>query len=296
MTQPVSSIVTHPGGAHKDDFLACCLSLAFHPVEIFRREPSPHDLAAPAVCVVDVGGEHDPARRNFDHHQFDKDHPPICALSLVLQNHGLYDDALAFCEWLTTAEWLDARGPVVTAAHLGVDRDLLAKLNSPIDMTLIRRFSQATVLKPGEPLWEVMRWIGEDLVAYLGSLRDRLRALADAVEFWKLETPGGEVFEALFVARTEFMPSDPSFGLDRFVAEQGAEERVLALVYPDRRGLGYGLSRFRDSALLNFAPLEAEEDVHFAHKQGFVAKTSATSPERLKELLIKARGFASAPK
>jgi hypothetical protein len=293
MTEPVLRVVTHPGGAHKDDFLACCLALAFSPVEICRREPTPEDLLDPAVCVLDAGGDHDPARRNFDHHQFDKDHPPICALSLLLQAHGLYQDALSFCEWLETTEWLDARGPVGTAGHLGVERDVLAKLNSPIDLTLLRRFSQISSLHPGDPLWEVMRWIGMDMVAYLSSLRDRLRTLSHLVEFWELTAPDGGVFEALFLPRTEPLPPDPSFGIERFVLQHRGEGRVLALIYPDRRGLGYGLSRFRDSSLLNFAPLEMEPDVHFAHKQGFVAKTSATDPDRLKHLLILARGFAA---
>jgi len=70
--------------------------------------------------------------------------------SLVLQANGLYEDARLFCDWLETAEWLDARGPVVTARHLGVEREVLARLNSPIDMTLIRRFSHLERLSPGE--------------------------------------------------------------------------------------------------------------------------------------------------
>ena len=288
MTESVQHIVTHPGSAHKDDFLACCLLLAFHPVEILRRDPTQEDLDSVRVCVVDVGGEHDAARRNFDHHQFDKEHPPVCALSLVLQAKGLYEDALLFCDWLQTAEWLDARGPVVTAKHLGVEREVLARLNSPIDLTLIRRFSHLERLSPGEHLWEIMRWIGADLVAYLTSLRDRVRFLKDHVEFWMVEGDAGEQFEALYLPRTEPLPADPSFGIERFLMECGADERVLALVYPDRRGPGYGMSRHRDSRRLDFAPLENEADVHFAHKQGFVLKTTATCPVRLRELLAKA--------
>ena len=77
-----STILTHPGSAHKDEFLACCVLLAEHPVPIERREPLPNDLADPAVAVVDVGHRHEPALNNFDHHQLAKDHPPTCSLSL----------------------------------------------------------------------------------------------------------------------------------------------------------------------------------------------------------------------
>jgi len=36
---------------------------------------------------------------------------------------------------------------------------------------------------------------------------------------------------------------------------------------------------------MDFTRLENEDDVHFAHARGFVAKTSATDPTRLRELL-----------
>ena len=37
----LSSILTHPGSAHKDEFLACSVLLALHPVPLVRREPTP---------------------------------------------------------------------------------------------------------------------------------------------------------------------------------------------------------------------------------------------------------------
>ena len=139
----ISTILTHPGGAHKDEFLACSVLLALHPVPVIRREPAPEDLANPAICVVDVGHRHEPALNNFDHHQLPRDHPPTCSLSLVLQHLGLYQDALQFCEWLETAEWFDCRGLVTTGKWLGVEPAILTKLNSPIDITLLRRFALA---------------------------------------------------------------------------------------------------------------------------------------------------------
>ena len=118
-------IVTHPGGSHKDDFLACSLLAHLHGVPIQRREPTDEDLANPSICVVDVGGAHDPKLNNFDHHQFPRDAPPLCALSLVLQSMGLYEDALSFCAWLRPAEWLDTLGPNETAKLMGIPRTAL---------------------------------------------------------------------------------------------------------------------------------------------------------------------------
>jgi hypothetical protein len=279
-----SLILTHPGGSHKDEFLACCLLLAGNAVPVVRREPTADDLADPAIVVVDVGGEHDPERGNFDHHQFPKDHPPMCALSLVLQHLGMYEDARAFCDWLEPTEWLDTRGPVETSGWLGIGRDTLAKLNSPVDVTMLRRFASVSRLEPGETLWEVMRWIGMDMSSYVAKLRERLDFLEQVAEFWEIESPQGP-FQVLYVPRTEPLPDDPSSGMFRFIEGHPAGEKVVGMIYPDRRGAGFGLSRHKDHPGLDFTRIGDCEDVHFAHARGFVAKTSATDPERLRALL-----------
>lgn len=279
-----SLILTHPGGSHKDEFLACCVLLAHSPVPVVRREPSEEDLADPSIAVLDVGGFHQPELGNFDHHQFPADHPPMCALSLVLQHLGIYEDARAFCDWLEPAEWLDTRGPGETARWLGIGRDTLAKLNSPVDVTLLRRFAKTARLERGEPLWEVMRWIGEDLTSYLRELRQRLDFISGVAEFWEIDCASGS-FHVLYVPRTEPLPDEPSAGLARFIESHPDGGKVAGLVYPDRRGGGYGLSRHNDHPGLDFTRIGDLEDVHFAHARGFVAKTSATNPSRLRELL-----------
>lgn len=278
----MKAILTHPGSAHKDDLLACCLLLANHRVPIWRRDPTEEDLADPEILVVDVGGEHDPERGNFDHHQFPRDHDPVCALSLVLQDLGLYEDARNFYEWLEPAEWFDTRGPFQTANWLGVDRAVMNQLNSPIDITLLRRFAQKNEWKPGEPIWEMMRMIGEDLLMYLRTLRERIDYVARNSEVLTLEKEGVAI-RVLYMPRTESMPDDPSSGLARYVETKKVE--VHGLIYPDRRGEGYGLSRHADCPRLDFTRIQDEMDVHFAHARGFVAKTSAVELERLLELM-----------
>lgn len=282
----MKAIVTHPGSAHKDDLLACCLLVARHPVPISRRDPSEEDLRDPEVAVVDVGGRHEPEFKNFDHHQFPRDHEPICALSLVLQDMGLYEDARMFCEWLEPAEWFDTRGPFQTANWLGVERSVMNQLNSPVDITLLRRFAQKSEWGPGEPVWEIMRMIGEDLVMYLRTLRERLNFVERHAEFVELDGVESPL-RVLFMPRTNSMPDDPSSGLARYVVTSGKE--VDGLIYPDRRGDGYGLSRHEDCPHLDFTRIEGEPDVHFAHARGFVAKTSATDRGRLLELMALAR-------
>ena len=280
-------IITHPGGAHKDDFLACSLMVSVHGVPIVRRDPSEQELDDPSVCIIDVGGRHEPEKNNFDHHQFPRDHTPTCALSLILQHLGMYEDAQMFCDWLEPAEWFDCRGPQKTAECLGVPREVVGKLNSPIDISMLRRFAKLTPdseLHAGDPIYELMCYIGGDLLEYLKSVRSKLDSISAHVERWEV-TSGGECFDVLFLPRTESAMDDASGSLARYIMVNELHEQIAAIAYPDSRGEGFGLARFNDHPRIDFTRVESAGDVHFAHNSGFLCKTSATELERLKEIL-----------
>ena len=285
----LQSIVTHPGSAHQDEFLACSVLLSENKVPIIRREPTNEDLADPRIAVVDVGGEHRPENNNFDHHQFPKSQEPACALSLVLQHLDLYEDARKFCPWLEIVEWFDCRGPDKTAQFLETDRDVLVRLNSPINSILIRRFASQAEHKPGELIWEIMYVLGKDLVSYLRNYREKIHFIETHAEIWELENNGTH-FKVLFMPRTNPLQEEVSSGLFSHVSKLGLEEEILALIYPDSRGKGYGLRRFKDTNEIDFRKLESEVDVHFTHTQGFIAKTTSTDHERLKHLIQCALG------
>lgn len=280
-------VVTHPGGAHKDDLLATCLLIARHDCPVVRRDPTEEELADPTVAVVDVGGSHDVTLNNFDHHQFPREHPPTCSLSLVLDGMGLYEDALRFCDWLETAEWFDSRGPNTTAEWLGIPRRAVSRLSSPIDVTLLRRFAGQAEHTPGEPLYGYMKMVGEDILEYLRSVRAGIDLVAQMSQRWSVPV-GDEVIETIFLPRSEASPDEPSGSIARYVRAEGLSDVVAATVYPDRRGDGYGISRYEDDPRLDFSRVNDEPDVHFAHKSGFMCKTTATSPERLRELIAAA--------
>ena len=280
-------ILTHPGGAHKDELLAVCVLIAKYGVPVVRRDPSPEELSDSTVAVVDVGSLHQPAKMNFDHHQFERDHAPICALSLVLDHLGLYEDASHLCDWLEPTEWFDSRGPKKTAEMLGVPRRAISQLNSPFDITLLRRFALLSELSPGEPLYEFMRFAGEDLLEYLKVARQRMDFVKKHVEHWSIEH-SGEVVEAVFLPRTEPPAEEPSSSLANYIRSQKIEDTVAAIVYPDRRGDGYGIGRYEDHPRLDFSLVKDEPDVHFAHNSGFMCKTSATDRDRLRTLVTMA--------
>ena len=285
----IKTIVTHPGGAHKDDFLACSVILSKFPVSIFRRDPTEEELADPEIAVVDIGNHYDPNLNNYDHHQFARDSDPICALSLALQKFGIYDDAKNFCSWLETMEWFDCRGPHETAEWLGVDREAMAKLNSPLDVTMLQAFAKQNEHNPGEPVWEVMKMMGTDLVSYVVNLRFRMNQVAEHEEIWELGEKEGHLIKVAFVPRTDPPIEDVLGGLSWRVKELGLDEEVAAMVYPDSRSEGYGMRRYNDSLILDFSKLSDEPDVHFTHNRGFIAKTSCNEISRLKEMLLDAR-------
>ena len=284
----IKTIITHPGGAHKDDFLACSVLLSTHPVSIFRRDPTEQELDDPEVAVVDIGHQHDPKLNNFDHHQLPRDHEPTCALSLVLQKFEIYEDTKEFCSWLETTEWFDCRGPHDTAEWLGVGREAMAKLNSPLDVTMFQAFARQKEHHPGEPVWEVMKMMGTDLVQYVTGLRGRINQVAKIEEFWDLGQ-GEDMIKVAFVPRTEPEVEEASGGLAWRIKELGLEEDVVAMVYPDSRGEGYGMRRYNDSPVVDFSKLSEEPEVHFTHNRGFIAKTSCTEISRLQEMLLLAR-------
>jgi hypothetical protein len=282
----IKKIITHPGGAHKDEFLACCVLLANDSVSILRQEATEQDLMDPQVVVVDVGHRHEPQLNNFDHHQFPRDAEPTCSLSLVLSKLGIYEDARSFCPWLEVAEWFDCRGPNDTADWLGLDREVVGKLNSPIDITILQGFAKHVEHNPGEPIWEVMQMMGQELVEYITGLRGRIDEVSKIEEVWVLNH-GDEEFKVIFAPRSNPSIEEVSGALGWRVKELGLEEEVYVMVYPDGRGQGYGMKRFNDREEIDFSRIEKESDVRFAHARGFIAKVEAVGIDRLKELIMK---------
>jgi len=283
----IQTIVTHPGGAHKDDLLAVCVLVATHGAPVIRRVPTDKELEDPRIAVVDIGGSDDSSKSNFDHHSYPREHEPTCALSLVLKHLGLYEDARKFCDWLEPAEWLDSRGPNKTADWLGIPRKVIGQLNSPIDVTLLRRFGQEAELTAGGTLYEYMRFVGQDLLDYLRLARERIDFVKSHSARWSIPQLG-DTIEVVFLPRTDPPADEPSSAVNNYIRGEGLDRTIAAIVYPDRRGEGYGIGRYEDHPKLDFSRVEGEPDVHFAHKSGFMCKTSATKPERLRELIVAA--------
>ena len=280
-------VVTHPGGAHTDDFLSCCLLAASYEVPIERRLPTEEDLTNNQHWVVDVGGKHEPALGNFDHHQFPIEQEPVqCALSLILKVLGLYETASKHCPWLEVTERMDVHGPNKTSAWMGINRDQLAQLHTPAHFSLVKMFGKLERLETSDPLYKIMQVIGGDLLSYLRTLEQKIawfekHALIHPV------TKGKETFYVLQVERSEEVATDQSLGMFQFIEQHNAEkpdQLIIGTIMPDRRCDGYSLSRFQDHPCLDFNRVRDEQDVHFVHASGFVAKTERQDTPYLLEL------------
>ena len=122
---------------------------------------------------------------------------------------------------------------------------------------------------------------------YLRIARQRLDFANEHVERWSIPC-GDDRVEAIFLPRTEPAAEEPSAMVGSYIRAEKLEGIIAAIVYPDRRGEGFGIGRYEDHPQLDFSRVEDQPDVHFAHKSGFMCKTSASDPDRLKELVANA--------
>lgn len=265
----VGKIIVHPGHAHRDDFLFVCFVLAVckeHGVVpvVHRRNPTQEELGNPYVVVGDVGERHEPELSNFDHHQFDRDHAPACALTLLLEDMTIYDESLRGFRWLDSTEKFDSKGPFFVANEIGIEWNKISDATfSPIEEVILHMFSKLTEVN--ETMIELMTSIGSELFKTLELFTGRWQQLSDSITTSLVY--GNEVVFSLGILGD----NDPTFALNAYVAEN--YPNAVATITHDDRGDGYCLFRLNDSPKIDFSKIESDERILFAHKNGFVAKT-----------------------
>lgn len=270
----VRTIVTHPGQAHRDDFMSVCVALALSPVApVFRREPDTVDLGDPQTIVIDVGRRYEPAGMNFDHHQFERDHEPVCALTLILDRLGILKQARKALAWLEFTEMIDSKGPLVTSTWLSMTDTALHTTLSPVETHVLSSFQQFSQIVPGQfgGLHELMGSIGHNLLAYISRFHERYEKLSKFVVVRRIELEGKQfltIVDASFLTRTE----EPTLALERWVIDNLPTAAVT--ITEDDRGDGKSLYRRNDHPRVDFSRLEGKPGIVFAHKNGFIAKTA----------------------
>jgi len=259
-------IVAHPGSAHKDDFLSVSVLLAtLRQAEVFRREPTEEDLNDADTYVVDVGLELSPERHNFDHHQ-DRSLP--CAFHLVMQHLGHHEAAMLMFAWYPHMSMMDVRGPYRTAEHLGVDSSVLFASSSPIDGYIISTFASLESLNAQNPLYDLMKSLGENMIALIGRKMERLERLkseAKVIEIKHLKAVACDIDDS------------PKLAMELYLRLLDDENIVMSIT-PSNRGEGWELLRLGDNTIVDFRVIENNPEIRFVHGSGFLAKTNTRLP------------------
>ena len=251
-----SLIITHPGSAHFDEFFAVSLILAVHDNQVFhveRRDPLPEELADPDIWVVDIGGQHDPAKKNFDHHQS----LDVLSSFMLVSDYLKVSDALSVFPWWRYKDRIDRFGPTKVGEEMGCMN--MAATYSPFEEWYLTVFAKA----PG-PCLALMKAFGQRM---LEQANDLLKGMA----FWR-NAKRISIGEKLCLYGETFDLT-------------GAEEYCDRLDVPfaitisyDKRGDGWTLKRYHDDPGVDFSLISGHPDVKFAHPGGFIAKTKERIP------------------
>jgi len=261
----ITLIVTHPGQAHRDDFVSVCLLLAASGAKrVERRNPTEEELADKDVAVVDVGMQHSVRISNLDHHQFRKEERPLCAVDLTWNYLGFSEDTIReVFGWAEFTSVLDCRGPKAAAELLGISQDALFATMSPIEAQLIRIFESETIASPA--MVELMRQMGQGWIDYVSKYAECARMLASSVTH---DLSGLRVWDYSHIPADQcvvgavkaHMPSD-----------------VAVNILRDGRNGGLALYRVDDHPAVDFARIKDDPRVLFAHNNGFYAALQPTA-------------------
>jgi hypothetical protein len=232
--------------------------------KVERKNPTEEELNNPYVVIGDVGERHQPELSNFDHHQFERDSDPACALTLLLKDMTIYEESLRGFRWLDSTEKFDSKGPFFVANEIGIEWNKISDATfSPIEETILHMFSKSTEVN--ETMIELMTSFGSELLNTLEQFTGRWQQLSDSITTSLVY--GNEVVFSLGILGD----NDPTFALNAYVADN--HPNAVATITHDDRGDGYCLFRLNDSPKIDFSKIESDERILFAHKNGFVAKT-----------------------
>lgn len=265
-----TKIIVHPGTAHGDDFLACCILAAKFAVPIERRQPTQNDLDDPDILVLDVGGRYEPDKLNFDHHQ---DLSIPCSLVLVLQWLGLHEKFKRAYHWYENVDFRDRRGAKALGEKYGLSDEQMLELGAPGQTAMIAQFERLSGLsqlpggyehaldektRKGEFLYEVMLFIGRELIDYAekyGAAWERLEA-CDQQNFrghWILINHSDDITAT---------------------GDYSREKKISVMASHDNRGHGWAILRTSEGEkAFDFNRVANDPRIAFAHKGGFIAKT-----------------------
>ena len=271
----VRLIVVHGGLAHMDDIMSCAIAYAFgvpHDAPIERRNPTPDELDSDKVLVMDVGGVHDPARLDFDHHQRAATDEPKCAFRLLAEWLGADAELRVLCPWYTAWNYIDVCGTARTAAMFGAPVEALAGLvSNPLSDWVIRRFADDPTLR---------RKLSLTLSKELDLTRRCWRSMCPKI-----------VERTIAGLRVADLTGCLAEEVSRCSSAWARQHRPACLLMRVSRGDGYSLLRWADDPRIDFSRCAGKPYTLFAHPGGFILKTRTLDVD-LEEVLSDAQSAA----
>lgn len=262
-------IITHPGSAHFDEFLAISMILGKFPNEEFeieRKIPTEEELNDPTIWVIDIGNRYEPSNLNFDHHQ---DNNLDCSFSLIAKHFNIENQAREIFKWWDFKNQTDLLGIKSAGEKNNIPIDKIECCQSPIEDIIIYRFSTHP-----ERLLSFMRLFGEGIFNAINEKKLQF-ALFDN----SLIESINEKFSYLYIGNysTKFL----NLWLEK-------HPEIIIILVDDDRFDGYKLQRVNvGEKIIDFQKIiHLEQEIAFVHNTGFLAVTSEKLPwKRIKELI-----------
>jgi hypothetical protein len=236
----VRRIFTHSGKAHADEFLACSILLKKYPhATILRVDELPSELGENDVAV-DIGRTYTPMKV-LDHHH-DLNVP--CSLVLVLKDFYGYD----YGELPLSIRAVDMRD------RYGPQKTVELTAPSLVETAVLRIFSDAAQISPGDPLHMLLIRVGESVLEEAEGLREARKIRLEI-------TPKGYV---------AFSPKPiPT----RHLTE--AYENIIGAVMPDSRSDGKRTVVYKVGRSPFFDPARIPLRKSYEHPGGFLVVVDA---------------------
>ena len=267
----MNTIYIHAGSAHLDEIFAVAILWLLRPdmigCKVVRVQSVPDDIED-GDWVLDVGGEFDPARHRYDHHQPGAPEG-LCAAGLLCRDlspafYGFLtqDPYQGTPSWFRVLNYVDTKGPFAFKKEFG------ALTSDAFGPALTRMLESGNALEQFAALhmtYEVMlQWRKR----HEESLQIDEEAKALQLEYSMAHFTTGNKVTAVLVPS-----SDPRHAAARARMEQWGEIQPAIQIGFDDRGDGMYILRRGDHHAVNLSSLDGHPAVEFAHKGGFIAKT-----------------------
>jgi len=270
-------IITHPGSAHLDDFLSCCLVINNSGIikKIKRREPNKPEIKDPNIWKLDVGEMHDPKIKCFDHHQDNmKDE---CTLSLLLKHWGIWSNANEVHKWLKIVVLNDTKGPKAVTREIKISFKSMGLLNSFVERTILDLFRTASVIKKGSVLFSVMEIIGQRFFALVDEYFTVMEEIKGKIEYHIIKDV------PIISCYKDLKHSESLVGiLKDKMSERWPDLKGGIAIYPNKRVKGtIALKRMQDDQRVDFTRISNNKKVVYCHPDGFFISVEQMSDDEL---------------